>query len=250
MSRNSNILLGIHAVEAALDYDPGNLSEVMVDPEVRNPRVKPLVDKAREFGIAVHSRPKKALDQLAGTDRHQGIAAFYKAPDALNEADLERIVDEAEMPLLLILDGVQDPHNFGACLRSAAAAKVTAVVIPKDKAVGVTPTVRRASAGAADRVPIARITNLARTLRMLKDKGVWLTGAVAEAERSLYQTDLRGSTGIVIGGEGEGLRRLTRETCDTLASIPMPGQFESLNVSVATGIFLFEAVRQRIEIPI
>jgi 23S rRNA (guanosine2251-2'-O)-methyltransferase len=151
----------------------------------------------------------------------------------------------AGAPLLLVLDGVQDPHNLGACLRSAAAAGVTAVVIPKDKAVQVNATVRKTSAGAADRVPVVVVTNLARSLAALKDAGVWFVGLAGEATQSLYAVDLKGPIGIVMGGEGEGMRRLTREHCDWIAKIPMQGDVESLNVSVATGIALFEARRQR-----
>jgi 23S rRNA (guanosine2251-2'-O)-methyltransferase len=147
--------------------------------------------------------------------------------------------------LILVLDGVTDPHNFGACLRSAEAAGVTAVVVPKDRAVGVTPTVRRASAGAADRVPIVAATNLARALKALKDAGVWLVGLAGDTEQSVYAVDLDGPIAMVLGGEGEGMRRLTRENCDFVAKIPMQGDIESLNVSVATGIVLFETLRQR-----
>ena len=147
--------------------------------------------------------------------------------------------------LLLVLDGVQDPHNLGACLRSAAGAGVTAVVIPKDKSVGVNATVRKTSAGAADRIPVVQVTNLSRCLRDLQQLGVWIYGLAGEAEASLYSLDLRGNVALVLGGEADGLRRLTREHCDGLVKIPMPGEIESLNVSVAAGVTLFEAVRQR-----
>jgi len=163
---------------------------------------------------------------------------------AKSERDLADLL-ETDNALFLVLDGVTDPHNLGACLRSAAAAGTTAVIVPKDRAVGITPVVRRASAGAVDRVPLIEVTNLARALRDMKDAGVWLTGLAGEAEASLYDVDLKGKTALVMGGEGEGMRRLTREACDHLARIPMPGSMESLNVSVATGVALFEAVRQR-----
>jgi len=146
---------------------------------------------------------------------------------------------------VLVLDGVTDPHNLGACLRSAAAAKVTAVIVPKDRAVGLTPVVRRASAGGADRVPLIAVTNLARTLRELKDAGVWITGLAGDTETTIYGIDFKGPVALVLGSEGEGIRRLTRELCDFVAKIPMPGSMESLNVSVATGVALFEALRQR-----
>jgi 23S rRNA (guanosine2251-2'-O)-methyltransferase len=155
-------------------------------------------------------------------------------------------VEKAEKEtLLLVLDGVTDPHNLGACLRSAEGAGATAVVVPKDKAVGITPTVRRASAGAADRVAFFAVTNLARTLKALKDRGVWLVGLAGDAEQDFYSLDLKGSTAIVMGSEGEGMRRLTREACDYVVRIPMRGDVESLNVSVATGVAMFEALRQR-----
>jgi 23S rRNA (guanosine2251-2'-O)-methyltransferase len=147
--------------------------------------------------------------------------------------------------LFLVLDGVTDPHNLGACLRSAAAANVTAVIVPKDRAVGLTPVVRRASAGGADRVPLVAATNLARAMRTLKDAGVWITGLAGDTEQSIYDVDLKGPVALVLGSEGEGMRRLTRENCDFVARIPMPGSMESLNVSVATGVVLFEALRQR-----
>ncbi|MCF5919717.1 23S rRNA (guanosine(2251)-2'-O)-methyltransferase RlmB, partial [Xanthomonas perforans] len=171
----------------------------------------------------------------------------YAAARLWAENELEGLVEAAEgRALVLILDGVQDPHNLGACLRSAAAAGVTAVVIPKDKSATVNATVRKTSAGAADRIPVVAVTNLARCLRDLQKQGVWLYGLAGEAEASLYSVDLRGNVGLVLGGEADGLRRLTREHCDGLVKIPMPGEIESLNVSVATGVTLFEAVRQRL----
>jgi 23S rRNA (guanosine2251-2'-O)-methyltransferase len=192
----------------------------------------------------VPARPRALLDKVSAHARHPGVAAHYEAPAAKSEHDLADLLD-ADDALFLVLDGVTDPHNLGACLRSAAAAGVAAVVVPKDRAVGITPVVRRASAGAVDRVPLVEVTNRARALRELKDAAVWLTGLAGEADASLYDMDLRGKVALVVGGEGEGMRRLTREACDHLARIPMPGGMESLNVSVATGIALFEAVRQR-----
>ena len=163
-----------------------------------------------------------------------------------HENDLPDLLAQAGPDaLVLVLDGVTDPHNLGACLRSAAAAKATAVVVPKDRAVGLTPVVRRASAGGADRVPLVAATNLARALRTLKDAGVWITGLAGDTDTSIYDIDLKGPVALVLGSEGEGMRRLTRETCDFVAKIPMPGPMESLNVSVATGVVLFEALRQR-----
>ncbi len=237
-------IVGINPVEGALANDPARIREIVVEQGTRNPRVAVVAGEAKRLGIAVHARPRAMLDKVAGRAHHQGIAANYEVPEAKSEYDLAALL-EAESALFLVLDGVTDPHNLGACLRSAAAAGASAVIVPKDRAVGVTPVVRRASAGAVDRVPLIEVTNLARSLRELKDAGVWLTGLAGDAERSLYDLDLAGKAALVLGGEGEGLRRLTREACDHLARIPMPGAMESLNVSVAAGIALFEAVRQR-----
>jgi 23S rRNA (guanosine2251-2'-O)-methyltransferase len=243
---SNELLIGIHAVEAALDHDVANLVELYIENGSQNARVKALAERARELGVKPHARDRVALDRMTGGARHQGVVARYKAPAPLAETDLAALVDKAGRDaLLLVLDGVTDPHNFGACLRSAEAAGVTAVIVPKDRAVGVTPTVRRASAGAADRVPIVAATNLARSLKSLKDAGAWLVGLDGEATQSIYAVDLKGPIALVLGGEGEGMRRLTREACDFVAKIPMRGDVESLNVSVSTGIVLFEALRQR-----
>ena len=237
-------IVGINPVEGALANDPSRLREILVEQGTHNPRVAELVDEAKRLGVRVHSRPRAMLDRISGHARHQGVAANYEVPAAKSEHDLAGLLAAGDA-LLLVLDGVTDPHNLGACLRSAAAAGVAAVIVPKDRAAGITPVVRRASAGAVDRVPLVEVTNMARVLRQLKDAGVWLTGLAGDAERSLYDIDLTGKVALVLGGEGEGMRRLTREACDHLARIPMPGAMESLNVSVAAGVALFEAVRQR-----
>jgi 23S rRNA (guanosine2251-2'-O)-methyltransferase len=243
---SQDLLIGIHAVEAALNYDAGNIVELYVETGAHNARLKELSDRARDLGIKPHARDRAALDRMTGGARHQGVVARYNAPAPHSEAELPKLVEAAgTSALFLVLDGVTDPHNLGACLRSAEAAGVTAVIVPKDRAVGITPTVRRASAGAADRVPLVAATNLARALKALKDAGVWLVGLVGDIDTSLYAIDLKGPIAIVLGSEGEGMRRLTREACDFVARIPMRGGVESLNVSVATGIALFEALRQR-----
>lgn len=243
---SNELLIGIHAVEAALSHDVGNLTELYIEAGSQNPRVKELAERARELGVKPHARDRAALDKMTGGGRHQGVVGYYNAPAPLADSALAGLVENAgREALFLVLDGVTDPHNFGACLRSAEAAGVTAVVVPKDRAVGVTPTVRRASAGAADRVPIVAATNLARALKALKDAGVWLVGLAGGTPQSLYAVDLNGPIAIVLGSEGEGMRRLTREACDFLAHIPMRGDIESLNVSVATGVALFETLRQR-----
>ncbi|MCI1728875.1 MAG: 23S rRNA (guanosine(2251)-2'-O)-methyltransferase RlmB [Chiayiivirga sp.] len=239
-------VVGINAVASALENDAVNVREVLVEARARNPRLQEIADAARAAGISVRAVPGDALEKLSSGNRHQGVAANYAASKHYDEHDLESLLESSATPaLLLILDGVQDPHNLGACLRSAAAAGATAVVIPKDKSAPVNATVRKTSAGAADRIPIVRVTNLARTLETLKQAGVWMVGLAGEATQSLYAVDLKGPIGIVMGSEGEGMRRLTREHCDYLAQIPMSGAVESLNVSVATGIALFEVRRQR-----
>lgn len=240
------LLVGINSVEAALSHDPKNIVELFIETGSANARLKELSERARDLGVKPHGRSRELLDRMTGGARHQGIVAQYRAAPPRSESDLAALVEAAgPEALVLVLDGVTDPHNLGACLRSAEAAGATAVVVTKDKAVGITPIVRRASAGAADRVPFIAATNLARTLRALKEMGVWLVGLAGEGEQDFYRVDLKGPIAVVIGSEGEGLRRLTREQCDYLVRIPMRGSVESLNVSVATGVALFEALRQR-----
>lgn len=246
MTKQSPWIAGINAVAAALEHDADNVREVLVEAGAKNPRIADIETEARRKDIDVRRVTQQALDGVAGGLRHQGVAARYAAAKTWDEKDLAELVEAAHgKALVLVLDGVQDPHNLGACLRSAAAAGATAVVIPKDKAVQVTATVRKTSAGAADIVPVVRATNLARTLRELQKQGVWIHGLAGDAPATIHSLDLTGNVALVMGGEADGLRRLTREYCDHLARIPMPGEFESLNVSVATGIALFEAVRQR-----
>ena len=243
---SGELLFGIHTIDAALTHDPKNILELYIEIDSHNARLKELSERARDLGLKPHARPREALDRMTGGARHQGAVARYRAPPPRAESELYELVEKAEKDaLLLVLDGVTDPHNLGACLRSAEAAGVTAVVVPKDKAAGITPTVRRASSGAADRVPFFAVTNLARTLKALKDRGVWLVGLAGEVGQNFYVLDLKGPLAIVVGSEGEGMRRLTSEACDFLAQIPMRGAVESLNVSVATGVALFEALRQR-----
>ncbi|HZV22862.1 MAG TPA: 23S rRNA (guanosine(2251)-2'-O)-methyltransferase RlmB [Luteimonas sp.] len=246
MSKDSQWIAGINAVASAIEHDGDNVREVLLEAGARNPRIVDIEGNARRLGIEVRRVPQQALDGVAGGLRHQGAVARYAAAKTWDEHELPGLVEAAQgRALVLVLDGVQDPHNLGACLRSAAAAGVTAVVIPKDKAVQVNATVRKTSAGAADSIPVIRATNLARCMRDLQQMGVWIYGLAGEATASLYAIDLRGNVALVLGGEADGLRRLTREHCDQLVRIPMPGQTESLNVSVATGVTLFEAVRQR-----
>ena len=246
MSKQNQWIVGVNAVASAIENDADNVREVLVEGGSKNARLTEIEENARRKGIDVRRVTGQALDGVAGALRHQGVAARYAAAKTWDEGELQGLVEAAEgKALLLVLDGVQDPHNLGACLRSAAAAGATAVVVPKDKAVQVNATVRKTSAGAADTLPIFSVTNLSRTLRDLQKAGVWIYGFAGEAAASLYELDLKGNVALVMGSEGDGLRRLTRDNCDQLVKIPMPGEFESLNVSVATGIALFEAVRQR-----
>jgi len=243
-------IAGINAVTAAIEHDPQNVREVLLEAGAKNPRLAEIESQARRMDIDVRRVNQQALAGVVGNLRHQGVVARYAAAKAWDEGELKELVEAADgRALVLLLDGVQDPHNLGACLRSAAAAGATAVVIPKDKSVQVNATVRKTSAGAADSVPVVPVTNLSRTMRDLQQMGVWLYGLAGDVDASLYALDLTGNVGLVLGGEGDGLRRLTRENCDQLVRIPMPGgegsAVESLNVSVAAGVTLFEAVRQR-----
>ena len=243
---SSSLLIGVHSVESALSRAPGQLRLLMIADECRNPRVLELADRARAEGVRVVTESRSLLDRRAEEQRHQDIIAEFEADNIGREKDLDRILDTVgATPLVLVLDGVQDPHNLGACLRTAEAAGVDLVILPKDNAAGLTPVARRAASGAAEVLNILFVTNLARVLRRLKDRGIWLAGTSDDAGTGLYETDLTGPLGLVMGGEGKGMRRLTSELCDYRLAIPMRGTVSSLNVSVATGVCLFEIVRQR-----
>lgn len=247
MKTAHHIIYGIHAVQAALQRDALNIIEVMIESGRKDARIQALLDKVAAQHTEVRRVTGKELDALVPDARHQGVVARCRAVTVWQEDDLDQLLEGLSVPpLLLVLDGVQDPHNLGACLRSADAAGVHAVIAPRDRAVGLTPVVRKVASGAAETVPFIQVTNLARTLRALKDKGLWTVGADAEGDGDVFSADLRGATVLVMGAEGQGMRRLTREHCDLLVRIPMQGTVESLNVSVATGICLFEAVRQRV----
>jgi len=241
------VVAGINPVIAALRADPGGIQCIQLVAGSGNQRLRDIELLAEDAGVIVHRGPRESLDRLAGMEHHQDVAAVLHPRPPLGEEDLEALLEHLdEDPLLLILDGVQDPHNLGACLRTAEAAGVHAVIVPKDRATGITPVVRKAAAGAAEIVPLVQVTNLARVLRLLKQRGVWLYGAAGDAATPLWKQDLKGPLALVMGGEGDGLRRLTAELCDHLVAIPMAGQIESLNVSVATGVCLFEIRRQRL----
>jgi 23S rRNA (guanosine2251-2'-O)-methyltransferase len=242
----SPVAYGLHTVRVLLTRTPGRVRRVLVVGGKDAGRLAEIRTLAARSGIQVTTVDEATLDKLAEGGRHQGVLAEVTARSGDPETQLEEALEAASgPPLLLVLDGVQDPHNLGACLRSADAAGVTAVIVPRDRAAGLTPVVRKVAAGAAETVPLVSVVNLARTLRELKERGIWLTGTDDSADKSLYDVDLKGPLALVMGSEGEGMRRLTRECCDQLVSIPMGGAVESLNVSVAAGVVLFEAVRQR-----
>lgn len=242
---SNELIYGIHSVNAVMQREPARIIEVYVLKGRQDDRLLPVLNELQRLGLSIQEMGRKALDDKAQGANHQGLIAKVKPAKALNEHDLDSILSQHEQPLLLVLDGVTDPHNLGACLRNADAAGVAAVIVPKDRSAPMTATVSKVACGAAETVPLVRVTNLARTMRALQEQGVWFVGTAGEATHDLYHSKLTGPLAIVMGAEGDGMRRLTRDTCDDLIKIPMAGSVSSLNVSVATGICLFEAVRQR-----
>ena len=238
-------IYGVHAVEALLRHHPKRVKQIWLAEGRSDPRVQTLIELANENRVAVGNAERRELDAwVEGV--HQGVVADVSPSQVWGEAMLDELLDRTEgAPLLLVLDGVTDPHNLGACLRSADAAGALAVIVPKDKSATLTPTVRKVACGAAEVIPLVAVTNLARTLEKLKQRGLWVVGTAGEAEQDLYQQDLTGPTILIMGAEGSGMRRLTRDLCDYLVRLPMAGSVSSLNVSVATGVCLFEALRQR-----
>ena len=241
--REPRVVFGFHAVLARLRADPSSVVEIFLDEARNDARAKDLAALAERSKVTLMRVPVKRLDGFYGGGRHQGVVARVQLKDL--GTSLDEIVEKIEKPLLLVLDGVTDPHNLGACLRVANAAGADAVVAPKDRAAGVSATVSKVASGAAEATPYLMVTNLARTLGELKERNIWIVGADERAERTLYEADLPDSIAWVLGAEGEGMRRLTRENCDLLVRIPMGGEVESLNVSVAAGVCLFESVRRR-----
>jgi len=243
----SSKLFGLHSVQAALDYSPNKIHKAWVDTGRQDKRLTQAIDNLLDLGIEPEKVDRKKLDRLAENNNHQGIVIEVEMPSELTESDLKTAVENlTETALFLVLDNVQDPHNLGACLRTADATGVHGVIITKDNATGITPTVCKVASGAAETVPVYQVTNLARTLRWLKGEGLWIMGAAGETAQTIYSTDFSVPMALVVGTEGKGLRRLTKEQCDVLVSVPMLGKVESLNLSVATGILLYEAVRQRL----
>ena len=248
-----NFVYGLHAIEAVLARAPERLLELWMASPRDDARARQLRERALAVGVRIQTVSSEALAKLVGDVAHQGAVAAVRPLKAWDEHDLLENLSQmtgdassaSDGPLLLVLDGVTDPHNLGACLRTADAAGVHAVVIPKDRSASVDGVVRKVAAGAAEFVPVASVTNLARALDLLKEQGIWVVGTDGEAPETLYQADLKRPLALILGAEGSGMRRLTRERCDFVVRIPMAGQVESLNVSVAAGVALFEARRQR-----
>lgn len=239
------LIFGIHAVLAALRNNPSELYEVRVHHDRQDVRLNGLRALAAARNVRLREVKARILDQQAQGNRHQGAIASRRPSRAAKESRLSMVLDKSAYPLMLVLDGVTDPHNLGAILRTAEAAGVDAVIVPKNRAAGINATVRKVACGAAERVPLLQVTNLARELRELKDAGLWLIGTDSAAPHSFYDLDLQRPLALLMGSEDKGLRRLTRESCDFVARVPMGGEAESLNVSVAAGVCLFEARRQR-----
>ena len=243
---SGSLVYGLHAVRAVLTRRPGDVLRLSIAAARDDARVRELREIAVARGVKPVPASAESLDHETGGAAHQGVVAEVRPSAPLNENSLlDLLTSQSETVLVLVLDGVSDPHNLGACLRTADAAGATAVVAPRDRAAGLTPVVRKVAAGAAETIPFAQVTNLARALRDMKQAGLWIAGTAEDGDRSLYEADLTGPLALVMGSEGRGLRRLTREYCDYTVSLPMRGTVGSLNVSVAAGIALYEALRQR-----
>ena len=239
------VLFGFHAVGVRLKTAPQTIIEIYFEPTRRDARMRQFLERVREAGVRLIEADGLRLAKLAGSHGHQGVAARVEAVAQVKS--LDDLLDQInEPPLLQVLDGITDPHNLGACLRVADGAGAHAVIAPKDHAAGINATVAKVASGAAETVPYFMVTNLARTLGELKERNIWCIGTSGDAPKTLYQVDLKGPTALVLGAEGDGMRQLTRKTCDELVNIPMHGAVESLNVSVASGVCLYEALRQRL----
>jgi len=249
MAKNEELVFGIHAINELIKRSPERFIELFLLKGREDERVMPIINLSRKYGISVQMVGRKVLDEKTDGEQHQGVVARVTPGKNYSEADLDDLIAQAEKngqtAFFLILDGVTDPHNLGACLRNADAAGVQAIIVPKDNAARLTGTVRKVAVGAAETVPLVQVTNLARTMKTLQKMGVWIIGTAGETDTCLYDVKISGATALVMGAEGKGMRRLTRENCDQLVKLPMAGSVSSLNVSVATGICLFEMVRQR-----
>ena len=241
------VLFGFHAVGVRLKTAPKSIVEIYFEPTRRDARMRQFIERVKESGVRLIEADGLRLSKLCGSHGHQGVAARVEAVAQVTSLDelLEQVEARGESPLLLVLDGITDPHNLGACLRVADGAGAHAVIAPKDHAAGINATVAKVASGASETMPYFMVTNLARTLNELKERNIWIIGTSDDAPQTLYQADLKGPVALVLGAEGDGMRQLTRKTCDALVSIPMKGAVESLNVSVASGVCLYEALRQR-----
>lgn len=242
------VLFGFHAVGVRLKTAPTSIIEIYFEPTRRDARMRQFIDRVKEAGVRLIEADGLRIAKLAGSHGHQGVAARVEPVTQVHS--LDELLENLEatgiaQPLLLVLDGITDPHNLGACLRVADGAGAQAVIAPKDHAAGINATVAKVASGAAETMPYFMVTNLARTLNELKERNIWVIGTSDDADKTIYEVDLKGPVALVLGAEGEGMRQLTRKTCDELVSIPMHGAVESLNVSVASGVCLYEALRQR-----
>ncbi|MCJ8338707.1 MAG: 23S rRNA (guanosine(2251)-2'-O)-methyltransferase RlmB [Pseudomonadales bacterium] len=241
-----DVLFGFHAVKTTLKHDPSRVQKLLIIADRKDERIGQVIATAQQLNIVIERCNRKVLDELTSRAVHQGVAIQCEPMQAKDESYLDTLLDTlAEPAFLLVLDGVTDPHNLGACIRSADAAGVHAVIAPKNNSAPLNPTVAKVACGAVDVMPYVQVTNLTRTLQHLQQRGVWIAGTAGEAEQDVYQANLSGPLAIVMGAEGKGMRRLTKENCDFLVKLPMAGEVSSLNVSVATGICLYEALRQR-----
>ena len=242
----AELVFGVHAVRALVERDPAGVLEVWLQARRESPALRRALSHRAASGIAVHHATREAIERMVGKVAHQGVVARYRPSAAMPAVSLDGVLRRTPPPsLIVVLDEVQDPRNLGACMRCAAGAGADAVVVPKRRSASLTATVRKAASGAAEHLPLVSVTNVANSLESIAEAGLSVIGAASDAERSLYEADLRAPHALVLGGEARGLRRLTREKCDLIVSIPLHGPVESLNVSVAAAVFLFEAVRQR-----
>lgn len=243
---NVTKIFGIHAIQAALDFSADKITQVWVDSQRQDKRLLSLVNQLKGKKLNIEKSDRKRLDKMTESKNHQGIVIEIELPSVHSEEELKHVIKSmSEIPFFLVLDQVQDPHNLGACLRTADAAGVQGIIVTKDNSAGITPTVCKVACGAAETVPVYQVTNLARTLRWLKEQNIWIMGSTGDTEQSVFSADLTLPLALVMGTEGTGMRRLTQEQCDFLVKIPMTGSVESLNVSVAAGVMIYEVFKQR-----
>lgn len=247
MAKRAEQIFGIHAVSQVLESTPDRIINAWVQEAINSDSVRAIQDEMNNLGLAVQTTPRSTMSRMTKNQNHQGVIIEVKPAKKKTDNDLDQILEQNKNnnPLYLILDSVQDPHNLGACIRTAEATKVTAIIIPKDRAVGITDTVRKVASGAVENVTVITVTNLVRAIKKIKEAGAWVVGADGEAKESIYDMNLKVPTAIIMGGEGKGMRESVMKECDYIAALPILGQIESLNVSVATGVILYEVIRQR-----